>query len=97
MKLLIDDSLDNALACVSHTPPIPVLLFGDYEWNKRQSFPSDYRNEMTFAYRLQKEGEEFWKKDDDKVVYPEGAPLRRVKDWGEVVRWITQARKDGTL
>lgn len=74
-----------------------MLLFGDYEWNKRQSFASDYCDEMTFAHRLKKEGDEFWKKDDDKVAYPEGAPLRRVKDWGEVVRWVMQARKDGTL
>ena len=74
-----------------------MLLFGDYEWNKRQSFASDYCDEMTFAHRHKKEGDEFWKKDDDKVAYPEGAPLRRVKDWGEVVRWVMQARKDGTL
>lgn len=52
---------------------------------------------MTFAYRFEKEGDEFWKKDDAKVVYPEGAPLRRVKDWGEAVRWITKAQKDGAL
>jgi len=96
-KLLIDDSLENALACATHNPPTPVLLFGDYEWNKRQSFSSDCREDKTFSSRLEHEGPEFWKKDDEKVVYPEGASLWRVKDWGETIRWIEQARKRGDL
>ena len=96
-KLLIDDSLENALSCTSHNPPIPVLLFGDYEWNKRQSFDTDHRDEMTYSHRLEIEGPEFWKKDELKVVYPKGAPLWRVKDWGEVIGWIEKARQDGRL
>jgi len=96
-KLLIDDSLENALLCASHNPPTPVLLFGDYEWNKRQSFSTDNRDDMTFSRRLEAEGPEFWKNDDLKVVYPEGAPLWRVRDWGETVRWIEKARKNGKL
>jgi hypothetical protein len=96
-KLLIDDSLENALLCASHNPPTPVLLFGDYEWNKRQSFSTDHRDEMTFSRRLEAEGPEFWKNDDLKVVYPEGAPLWRVRDWGEAVRWIEKARSDGRM
>ncbi|KIM85455.1 hypothetical protein PILCRDRAFT_817479 [Piloderma croceum F 1598] len=96
-KLLIDDSLENALLCASHTPPTPVLLFGDYEWNKRQSLSTDHRNDMTFARRLETEGPEFWKNDDQKVVYPEGAPLWRVRDWGETIRWIEKAREQGKI
>jgi len=96
-KLLIDDSLENALLCSSYNPPTPVLLFGDYEWNKRQSFSTDYRDDMTFSRRLETEGAEFWKKDDLKVVYPEGAPLWRVRDWGETIRWIERARADGRI
>lgn len=83
--------------CASHTPPTPVLLFGDYEWNKRQSLSTDHRNDMTFARRLETEGPEFWKNDDRKVVYPEGAPLWRVRDWGETIRWIEKAREQGKI
>lgn len=96
-KLLIDDSLENALACASHKPPVPVLLFGDYEWNKRQSFPSDNKDDTMYSRRLENEGPEFWKKDDEKVVYPQGAPLWRVKHWGETIRWIEQARKESKI
>ncbi|KAG9017622.1 hypothetical protein FRB90_000492 [Tulasnella sp. 427] len=34
-SMLIDDSLDNCMDCAKSG--IPVLLFGDYEWNKRRS------------------------------------------------------------
>lgn len=97
-KLLIDDSLENALSCVSHDPPTPILLFGDYEWNKRQSFPSDHKSDdTTFSRRLEREGPEFWKKDEEKVIYPEDAPLWRVKDWGETIRWVEKARQQGRI
>jgi len=95
-QLLIDDSLENALLC-GHHPPIPVLLFGDYEWNKRQSFSTDHRDDMTFSRRLEAEGPEFWKTDDLKDVYPDGARLWRVRDWGEAVRWVEKAREEGRL
>jgi hypothetical protein len=52
---------------------------------------------MTFARRLETEGPEFWKNDDQKVVYPEGAPLWRVRDWGETIRWIEKAREQGKI
>jgi hypothetical protein len=52
---------------------------------------------MTFSRRLETEGPEFWKNDDSKVDCPEGAPLWRVRDWGEAVRWIKKARKDGRI
>lgn len=41
---------------------MPVLLFGDYEWNKRISGPDDVNDERTFDQRLASEnGREFWK------------------------------------
>jgi hypothetical protein len=52
---------------------------------------------MAFSRRLETEGPEFWKNDDLKVKYPERAPLWRVRDWGEAVRWIERARADGRI
>ncbi|KZP32280.1 hypothetical protein FIBSPDRAFT_1036915 [Athelia psychrophila] len=109
-KLLIDDSLENALHCASHSsaagPPTPVLLFGAYEWNKRQSFSTDNRDDRAFAARLVTEGPEFWKKDDvdiDAIRKGDGkgeggeVPLWRVRNWAETVRWIGKAREEGRL
>ncbi|KAF7975761.1 hypothetical protein HWV62_44405 [Athelia sp. TMB] len=96
-KLLIDDSLENTLECVSQNPPTHTLLFGDYEWNKRQSFSTDNRDDTAFAYRLEAEGPEFWKADEKLVVFPPGAPLWRVRDWADAIRWIKQAREEGRL
>jgi hypothetical protein len=63
-----------------------VLLFGDYEWNKRISSPTDNRDEMAFKEREKIEGGEFWKKE--KLEVPGGAPLCRVRNWEEVVEWV---------
>lgn len=93
---MIDDSIENALKCVNASPPVPTLLFGDNEWNKRESKYSDINAELSFAQKLEKEGgREFWK--EEKVVVPEGAPLTRVKDWTEVVAWVEEAQKAGKL
>ncbi|KAJ8703052.1 hypothetical protein PTI98_001708 [Pleurotus ostreatus] len=94
--LLIDDSSENAIQCSTHDPPTRVLLFGDYQWNSRISGPQDHRDEMTFDIRLKAAGgKEFWKEETLEV--PEGAPLHRVKDWAEVVRWIRNRREEGHL
>ncbi|KAG6844335.1 hypothetical protein H0H87_007693 [Tephrocybe sp. NHM501043] len=88
--LLIDDSAENALQCATYKEPTRVLLFGDYEWNKRLSGPQDARDEMAFDQRLKAEkGKEFWKEEN--VPIPEGAPVTRVGEWAEVVRWIKAA------
>jgi len=92
-RLLIDDSSENALqvstSSSAATPPTPVLLFGQYEWNKRLSSHADAMDTMTFDNRLQIEGgKEFWKDERLEDHIPEGAPLHRVKDWQEVVRWV---------
>lgn len=51
---------------------------------------------MTFDIRLKAAGgKEFWKEETLEV--PEGAPLHRVKDWAEVVRWIRNRREEGRL
>ncbi|KXN81131.1 hypothetical protein AN958_06085 [Leucoagaricus sp. SymC.cos] len=95
-KLLIDDSSENALQCVTAAKPTPVLLFGNYEWNKRVSGPNDVRDNMSFDIRLKAcGGEEFWK--EETFTVPEGAKLWRAKDWSEVVRWVRQARTSGQI
>ncbi|KAG2754434.1 hypothetical protein P692DRAFT_20827618 [Suillus brevipes Sb2] len=102
-KLLIDDSMENALACAYHIPldgvtkPPPVLLFGSYEWNKRLSLASDECNDMVYEVRLQREGGKFLEEDVKRGVdILEQAnthlSVRRAGDWGEVVRYITELR-----
>ncbi|KAG6866031.1 hypothetical protein C0991_009440 [Blastosporella zonata] len=89
--LLIDDSVENALQCATYKEPTQVLLFGDYEWNKRLSGPEDANDGMTFDRRIEREGgKEFWK--EEYVEIPEGAPLTRVRDWSEVVCWVQDAK-----
>ncbi|KAF8649756.1 hypothetical protein AX16_005523 [Volvariella volvacea WC 439] len=95
-QLLIDDSAENSIQCATADPPVKVLLFGDYEWNKRISGHGDATDEMAFDNRLKANGgKEFWK--EETLDIPDGVPLWRVKDWGEVIRWVRQAISDGTI
>ncbi|CCO26188.1 Dehydrogenase/reductase SDR family protein 7-like [Rhizoctonia solani AG-1 IB] len=48
-KALIDDSLPNALLC---SEVVPVLLFGEYQWNKRPSFDATAQDRMSAALLL---------------------------------------------
>ncbi|KAJ7923075.1 hypothetical protein B0H13DRAFT_1981588 [Mycena leptocephala] len=95
-QVLIDDSSENAIQCSTALPPTRVLLFGEYEWNKRISGTGDGADEMSFDKRLVAcGGKEFWK--EETLIIPEGVPLERVKDWSEVVRWIKTAREEGRI
>ncbi|KAJ7814109.1 hypothetical protein B0H14DRAFT_2850873 [Mycena olivaceomarginata] len=95
-QVLIDDSAENAIQCSTASSPTRVLLFGDYEWNKRISGPGDGADEMSFDRRLAAGGgKEFWK--EDMLVIPDGVPLERVKDWSQVVRWVKTARQEGRI
>lgn len=72
-KLLIDDSAENAVQVCTASEPTPVLLFGDYEWNKRLSSPEDSTDEMSYDRRLTTAvNKEFWK--DVSVLLTSGAP-----------------------
>ncbi|KAF8898466.1 hypothetical protein BD779DRAFT_1484082 [Infundibulicybe gibba] len=95
-RVLIDDSLENAMQCAAAEPPIPVLLFGDYQWNRRISGAGDASDEMTFDRRLKAgNGKEFWKHESFDI--PLGSPVHRVKDWGEVIRWVQSERERGGM
>ncbi|KAG1787844.1 uncharacterized protein HD556DRAFT_932900 [Suillus plorans] len=102
-ELLIDDSMENALACAYHIPldgvtkPPPVLLFGSYEWNKRLSVASDECDDMVYEVRLQREGGKFLEEDverGDKALEQANTHLsvRRARDWSEVVRYVAELK-----
>ena len=95
---MIDDSAENALKCATADPPVPVLLFGDYMWNKRVGSYSDIKLETSFEEKLAREGgREFWKEESTESLLPPGAPLTRVKDWTELVRWVEKQMAEGKL
>ncbi|KAJ7071451.1 hypothetical protein C8F01DRAFT_1110575 [Mycena amicta] len=95
-QILIDDSSENAIQCATALPPTPVLLFGDYQWNKRISIAGEGTDEMSFDIRLAAGGgKKFW--EEETLHIPEGAPVERVKDWSETVRWIRAARAAGRI
>lgn len=95
-KLLIDDSAENALQCTTAPSPTPVLLFGDYQWNQRLSGPSDIKDDLSFAQRFEASGQqEFWK--DEEFEITKNTSLSRVKDWNEVVCWVTNAKANGNM
>lgn len=108
-KLLIDDSVENAVACVEHVAssaegvPPRVLLFGSYEWNKRLSRRSmDERNEMAYTNRVEAEGgNQFLERDvvlcEQEVAAADSKLVKRVKDWNEVVEYVVAEKAAGRL
>lgn len=104
-KLLIDDSMENALACADYIPldgvakPPPVLLFGAYEWNRRLSLTSHEHDDMVYEGRFQREGEGFLDEDvkrGDEALEQANAKhsVCRVKDWSEVMRYVRKVKDD---
>lgn len=109
-KLLIDDSVENAMACVEYVTPsgaqgVPpsVLLFGSYEWNKRLSRRStDERDEMAYANRVEAEGgNQFLERDvmlcEQQVAAADSKLVNRVKDWSEAVKYVAAEKAVGRL
>ncbi|KAH7883864.1 hypothetical protein F5I97DRAFT_1603704 [Phlebopus sp. FC_14] len=108
-KLLIDDSMENAMTCALHPsdnenrPPL-VLLFGSYEWNKRISHSSDECEEMVYKNRAEREGgTEFLERDiirgTEALAQANARELRikRVKDWSDVLWYVTEEKNAGRL
>jgi hypothetical protein len=105
------------MGCSTASPPVPVLLFGTGEWNKRRSVtrntrPKDISSDkiqegesagvditwMSFDERLKYEGgKRFWEEDEksEESRIPDGAPVTRVKDWSEVVKWAENYTETG--
>lgn len=95
-SLLIDDSVENVLACVNTQPrPTPALLFGDYEWNKRASTAVTDEDRMSFEERRHHEttagrSAVWWQ--EESIDLPEG--VWRVKDWPGVLAWMAGVGKE---
>ena len=87
--MLIDDSVETALACAKAEPRAHVLLFGDYGWNQRESKLEESKDRMSYEERLAYEnGREWWK--DEHAELPDR--VERVKDWTAVVSWVQHNR-----
>ena len=97
-KFLIDDSVENAIKCVTADPPVPVLLFGDYAWNQRLATYKNIKDVVSFEEKLKQEGgREFWKEESADKQIPPGVPLTRVKGWSEVLEWVKAKKAEGSL
>ena len=97
--LLIDDSAENALDASRASPPVKVLLFGKYGWNRVVLTPeqSDELDQATYAEwqaagqmdevaaRRRKREEEGWLPDH----------VERVDDWQGVVAFMKRWEADG--
>lgn len=81
MSLIIDDSVENALDC-ARLDSVSVILFGDYEWNRRESKEDRYHL-LTHLQRLAiSRGYPWWEGDNVGVLPPN---VKRVARWPLVV------------
>lgn len=89
---LIDDSAENALDAAAASPPVKVLLFGDYPWNAAVHPRGEEEPEDTMTYvELEKRGRlenraKRRKELIERAWLPEG--VERVKDWAEIISWV---------
>ncbi len=82
--LLIDDLMETALA-FGRDANRPILLFGDYEWNKRVAAGGPW----SFDDKLALEGGKHrWK--DDTIDLRSEDRIWRVQNWGEVLKWLRE-------
>jgi len=93
-KVLIDDSVENALSCSQADPPINVLLFGAYQWNQRESRLEHPQDHLGYKERLEFEGGKRWW-EEECVALP--GNVVRIPDWGKVVDWIRKHRAEGLI
>lgn len=85
---LVDDSAENALDASASSPPVKVLLFGDYPWNA-VVYRHGEQDRMTYVEKADKgllaDSEAKRGKALTEGWLPEG--VERVSDWDAVVRW----------
>lgn len=102
--LLIDDSLENALTCAAHEPPLPVLLFGKYPWNSHLTAEDTTEDDQAhqervlrgieseeaerMALRLKREEETKGRLDLPKSV-------QQASNWEQVVEMLKGLSNDG--
>lgn len=80
---LVDDSLDNALACALDRNPVPVFLFGDFQWNLRTSTMNDHPNSLDRLSFVQRQRLGLRPEDDDVGQLPR--EIERVADWTALI------------
>ncbi|KAI0273736.1 hypothetical protein BC834DRAFT_225013 [Gloeopeniophorella convolvens] len=80
--LLIDDLLETALT-FGREADRPILLFGDYEWNKR----IDTGDQWSFDEKLALEGGRKWW-EGEVVRLSDQDRIWRVSSWNEVIQWL---------
>lgn len=95
-RLLIDDSIENALDCATASPPVPVLLFGAYPWNRFASSQDTPEDMLAHDERIRRGidteraerlGEQLrWTGEDIGQALP--LEIKRVRDWNEVVEFV---------
>jgi len=87
--LFVDDSLDNVVSCALAPNAPPILLFGNYEWNKRHSkFDQiEGREQLSFEERCKLDGDRFWEKE---IVHDVSLPqlVTRVPSWPDVIEKV---------
>ena len=83
VSLLIDDSVENAVECAQCAP---VLLFGDYVWNRRFSSADHPDHFLSHAQRLVKFGGYPWWEDE--VLGDLPSNVVRVSNWLTIVQQV---------
>lgn len=96
--MLIDDSIENAFDCATASPPVPVLLLGQYPWNRYLSSSESPEDMLAYDERIRRgidspAGEALaeqlrWTGEDVGQALPE--VVHRVKDWQEVIEFIRE-------
>ena len=94
-KVLIDDSAENAFKTASVPHPITVLLFGNYNWNRRLAKIKSEAEELSHEEKNKIENEREWWKDDEFELPQPGLRVHRTEDWEAVVEWVRKAKEDG--
>ena len=94
-KVLIDDSAENAFKTAMHLHPITVLLFGNYNWNRRRAKIGSEFQELSHEEKNRRENGRKWWKDDEFELPQPGLRIHRTETWDAVVDWVRQAKADG--
>ena len=102
--LLVDDSLENALTCAAHEPPLPVLLFGKYPWNSHLTAEDTTEDEKAHQERVlrgieSEKGEamadRLKREQETKGRLDLPGSVQRVNNWEEVVETLKSLSNDG--
>lgn len=72
------------MSCATQQAPRHVLLFGDYQWNRRLSPVATEVDKLSFAARRASDPSNWWEREN--IVLPEG--VSRVRDWADAILWI---------